>query len=129
MGWTAAKGAGPFGFGPGTFRAVFPRYQDATELEGTWIFLHQDYLQTIIEWGWLGAALWAVLFFGAMVNGIAVLWRNGRRMLPRYRIVVRLAVIAIAGVAVHAQADFPLQIASVQVYAATVLGIVWWREE
>ncbi len=127
VGWTAAKQAGVFGFGPGTFRAVFPRFQDATELDGTWAFLHQDYLQTIIEWGWLGAAVWAVLFFGGMGNGVMELWSNGRRMLPRYRITVRLAVIALAGVALHALVDFPLQIASVQLYAAVCLGMAWGR--
>jgi O-Antigen ligase len=128
VGWTAAKAAGWFGFGPGVFRAVFPRFQDPTELDGRWIFLHQDYLQTIIEWGWFGAAAWAVLFFGGIVNGVVELWRKGRRMLPRYRIVVRLAVIALSGVALHSLVDFPLQIASVQLYAAVCAGFAWgWR--
>lgn len=127
VGWTAAKEAGWFGFGPGSFRAVFPRFQDATELEGTWSFLHQDYLETIIEWGWFGAALWAVVFFGGMGNGVMELWSNGRRMLPRYRLMMTLALFALAGVAMHALVDFPLQIASVELYAAVCAGFLWGR--
>jgi hypothetical protein len=123
VGWTMAKQAGWFGWGSGSFRAVFPRFQDATVLEGTWSYLHQDYLQTIIEWGWLGAALWAVLFCGSMANGVMQLWNDERPMLPRYRLLMRLALVALAGVAIHALVDFPLQIASVELYAAVALGI------
>ena len=62
--------AGFFGFGPGTFRVVFPGYNIGSghAVPGTWRFLHEDYLQTVLEWGWLGSSLWALLFFG----GIAV---------------------------------------------------------
>lgn len=129
VGWTAAKQAEWFGFGPGTFRAIFPRFQDQTDLEGKWIYLHEDYLQTIIEWGWLGAAMWAFLFCGGIWNGVKELWSNGKRILPRYRIAIPIALIALAGVAMHAVVDFPLQIASVQLYAAVCLGIAWGRAE
>jgi O-Antigen ligase len=124
VGWQAAKHAGWFGFGPGAFRAVFPRYQDPTDLGGTWAFLHQDYLQMIIEWGWAGAAISMVIFFGGVVNGAKALWRSGRT-LPRHRFTVRLAIIALLGVATHALVDFPLQIASMELYAAACLGIAW----
>ncbi len=78
---------------------------------------------------YFGAAMWAVILFGGMVNGVMELWRDWRKMLPRYRMVVRLAVIALAGVAMHGLVDFPLQIASVQLYAAIALGMVWSRAE
>jgi len=116
------------GFGPGTFRAVFPSFNLSSNApaEGTWRFLHNDYLQTIMEWGWAGAGLWAVVFFGGIIVG----WRrfrsaDARAWSPRRRLLLPLAVIALAGVAVHALVDFPLQIASIQLYAATYLGICW----
>src|SRR5207244_8807411 len=57
---SALRDTGLFGFGPGTFRVVFPAYNQAANnlAPGTWRFLHEDYLQTAMEWGGLGSALW-----------------------------------------------------------------------
>ncbi len=56
----ALPDAGLFGFGPGTFRVVFPIYNrsGSDQVPGTWRFLHEDYLQTLLEWGWIGGILW-----------------------------------------------------------------------
>jgi hypothetical protein len=124
--------AGFFGFGPGTFRVAFPWLNDAagTPAPGFWRFLHQDYLQVALEWGWLGSLLWALLFFG----GIFVAFRNFRsaqNWTPRRRLLLPLVMIALGGVALHALVDFPLQIASIQLYVATYVGLCWgsarWR--
>src|SRR5207245_5168675 len=132
----------------------FPAYNKAADrpLAGQWRFLHEDYLQTALEWGWVGSLLWAVIFFGGMANAVLCLrrqtaFRRGQRpdvrgqlrsaepasqrfrVLAvtqecswRRRLILPLAVIALAGVAVHALVDFPLQIVSIQLYAATYLG-------
>jgi hypothetical protein len=120
--------AGFFGFGPGTFRVVFPGYNIAADkpVAGSWRFLHEDYLQTVLEWGWLGSSVWALLFFG----GIAVAIRSYKRhatgeWTPRRRLLQPLAMIALLGVALHAVVDFPFQIESIQLYVATYLGISW----
>src|SRR6266568_5896228 len=140
--WMAARVAigalpniGLFGFGPGTFRVVFPSYNSASinQVPGTWRFLHEDYLQTALEWGWLGSTFWALLFFG----GIAVGIRNykkyaARDWTPRRRMLQPFVFVAFVGVALHALVDFPLQIASIQLYVATYLGLCWgssfWKE-
>ena len=128
--------AGLFGFGPGTFRAVFPSFNlaSAKPVPGDWRFLHDDYLQTVTEWGWLGAALWAVLFFGGMIVALRRLNSSeAATWLPRRRLVLPLVLIALGGLAVYAVVDFPLQIASIQLYVATYVGICWgsacWRSE
>jgi O-Antigen ligase len=133
--WIAARVAigalpdiGLFGFGPGTFRVVFPSYNNAANKHapGTWRFLHEDYLQTLLEWGWLGSSLWALLLFGGIAIGIRSYKKYAARdWTPRRRLLQPFAIIALVGVALHALVDFPLQIASIQLYVATYLGLCW----
>ena len=122
------------GFGPGTFRVVFPGYNtgSANQAPGSWRFLHDDYIQTVLEWGSLGSSLWALLLFGGIAIGIRSYHRHGRAWTPRRRVLQPLVIIALAGVALHALVDFPFQIESIQLYVATYLGICWgsalWRD-
>jgi hypothetical protein len=112
----ALSGAGFFGSGPGTFRVVFPGYNigSGDPVPGTWRFLHQDYLQTVLEWGWVGSLLWALLFFGGIAVGIRSYNRYAARdWLPRRRVLQPVAIAALAGVALHAVVDFPFQIESI----------------
>lgn len=120
--------AGFFGFGPNTFRVVFPGYNIGSghAVPGSWRFLHEDYLQTVLEWGWLGSSLWALLFFGGITVGILSYRRHAaQNWMPRRRIMQSVAIIALAGVAIHALVDFPFQIESIQLYVATYLGVCW----
>jgi hypothetical protein len=129
--WRVAAGAlsdiGLFGFGPATFRVVFPFYNGVPvqRVPGTWRFLHEDYLQTALEWGWLGSTLWALLFFGGIVVGIRSYKQYAPDWTPRRRLLQPLVMIALIGVALHAIIDFPLQIASIQLYVASYLGLCW----
>jgi O-Antigen ligase len=126
----ALPDAGLFGFGPGTFRVVFPTYNASpngnSQVSGTWRFLHEDYLQTVLEWGWIGTVLWALLFFGGITVGIRSYKKHGRQAWrPRRRVLQPLVIIALIGMALHAVVDFPLQIESIQLYVATYLGLCW----
>jgi hypothetical protein len=131
----ALPDAGLFGFGPGTFRVVFPSYNvgSPNEAPGSWRFLHDDYLQTLLEWGWLGSILCALLLFGGITVGIRSYSKHARRdWTPRRRVLQPLVIVALAGVALHAVVDFPFQIESIQLYVATYLGLCWgsmlWHE-
>ncbi len=69
--WRALPEAGWSGFGPGTFAVAFPYFTGGTgeKTNGRWIYLHQDYLQLAMEWGWLGVALLGLVLFGGIVVG------------------------------------------------------------
>jgi O-antigen ligase/polysaccharide polymerase Wzy-like membrane protein len=124
----ALSDAGLLGFGPGTFRVVFPSYNGVStqRVPGTWRFLHQDYLQTALEWGWFGSTLWALLFFGGIAVGIRSYKQYAaQNWTPRRRLLQPFVIIALIGVGLHAMVDFPLQIASIQLYVATYLGLCW----
>ncbi len=120
--------AGIFGFGPGTFRVAFPYLMPyaGEKLGGVWRFLHQDYLQTVLEWGYAGTPLWALLFGCGIVTAVRALrGPRAEEWTPRRRLLLPLVLLALATVLLHALVDFPLQIASIQLYVATYLGICW----
>ena len=118
--------SGFWGFGAGNFMACFPHYTDFLHGAvdgGIWVYAHEDYLQTIVEWGYVGAAMFGVIFFGGVWTG----WRRlrGAPLAEEDSVLLTVVLIALAGVAVHAAFDFPLQIASIQLYVATYLGVFW----
>lgn len=117
--------AGALGYGPGTFATVFPFLNPPDGPTGIWRYAHQDYLQTLIEWGWLGGALWAIVFAGGLFGAI----RGHPRVIGRNRILLFVSSLALGGIALHALMDFPLQIASLQLYTCVLLAFGWsWRE-
>jgi O-antigen ligase len=118
--------AGWHGFGPGTFSLVFPHYtgDQASLIPGIWRYAHDDYLETLLEWGWVASIFWAVIFFGAMAQ-LFNQWRRRRDLSTSDRVLAFTSVLALAGVAAHAFVDFPLQIASIQLYAGVCVGLGW----
>jgi O-antigen ligase len=129
-----AMEAGPLGNGSGSFKliyfnsphipaALYPRWRVAPYPIGETVpidsFAHHDYLQYIIEWGWLGAALWAILIIG----GVVVAIRAYRKEPGEDRILLAAALAALGGVLVHSLVDWPLQVGSLQLYAAMYLAV------
>jgi len=95
-----------FGVGPGTFEHLFQFYRPS--VYDYWpAQLHNDWLETLITFGWAGCslialALAAVLARWFVPGGI----HGGRRF-------VMLVWMALAGCLVHARFDFPFQIYSI----------------
>ena len=127
--------AGPLGFGPGTFRIGFPFYitaeekLHAPEANGFWRYAHDDYLQTAAEWGWIGSALWAAFFGGGLLMGLRTYFRSQGVLPTADRILLFTSLVALLGIATHALFDFPLQIASLQLYTSVYLGLAWGSSE
>jgi len=117
--------SGIFGTGPGTFRLVFPAYSEylGSRIFGFWYHAHQDWLQGLLEWGYVGFAAWMVLFAGAF-------FRLGKRIVEARRkeqmeISDSISMIALGVVLVHAMADFPLQIPAIQLLVVFYLAVAW----
>lgn len=119
--------AGAWGFGPGTFQTAFPYFshRHGTQIAGKWIYAHEDYLQTLIEWGYVGGAGWAVLLFGGLLNSFSRAYRHRDRLSIDARVTHFALATGLMGVLLHSLVDFPLQIASIQLYATVLLGILW----
>jgi O-antigen ligase len=90
-----------------------------------WSQAHEDYLQTLVEFGWLGGLAAGTVLFG----GIARAWgavRRDRNLPPAPQTLVYVGVLtALLAVALHSTVDFPLQVGSLQLYVAVYLGIAW----
>jgi len=125
--WLSLHAAGWFGFGPGTFSIVFPYLQQehGGELNGILRYAHQDYLQTTLEWGAIGFLLWAVLIGGGIVRTILYLQSDPRAVTREQGMWLALCALSLIGVLVHSLVDFPLQIASLQLISAVLLGQLW----
>ena len=115
-----------WGFGPNTFSLVFPFFTGAlgNRIWGFWAQAHQDYLQTLVEWGFCGGALWFLLFGNSIARAVYACWRRGRQWDGRTRAFAVASLLALASVLVHATVDFPMQIASLQLYVSVILGLV-----
>jgi O-antigen ligase len=128
-----AVDAGFFGDGPGSFKlfyfnsphlipALYSRWKVAPyhpgEETSIYSYVHNDYLQYTIEWGWIGAALWATLIATAVARGSQAYPRG------EDRVIIAVSLIALAGVLTHALVDWPLQVASLQLYTAIYLALL-----
>ena len=115
------------GFGPGTFSTMFPYFNGylGDRIHGFWVYAHEDYLQTVVEYGYVGAALWSFVFFGGIARAI----RGGfnRSLRSNERMECRGAALALAAIALHSLIDFPLQVYSIQLYVMVFLAFVWTR--
>lgn len=123
----ALRDAGLFGFGPGTFSSIFPYYsaQVPVDLRGVWSFAHDDYMQTLLEWGWLGGMLWAGFLGGGMIVGGRAIRANRASWRTETVLSASGILIALGGVVLMAAFDFPFQIASLQFVTAILLGLAW----
>lgn len=137
--------AGLFGFGPGTFIAIFQHHvaEAGIHQDAIWKFAHDDWLQYFVEWGFFGGCVWLVLWSFPVRRAAEHVWvivkpgfglekKRTRRSRERWHGSLEAlrtylcfgASIALAGVLIHAMMDFPLQIMSLQMYAFTLAGML-----
>jgi hypothetical protein len=84
-------------------------------------FAHQDLLQSVVEWGLVGAAGWWLLLLG----GVGTVARARVWVSSDHRALGIGAACGLAAVLLQAQLDFPLQIPAVA-FNALVLAALGW---
>ena len=88
-------------------------------------YAHQDYLQTVLEWGWLGTIWWTILVAGGLYRAI---WTYQQRELfpsKTERHLVLAAILGVCGTLAESLIDFPLQVPSVRLYFLVLLALCW----
>jgi uncharacterized membrane protein len=124
---SALPAVGFFGLGPGLFQVAFP-YQNSplgNVQVGLREWAYQDYLQTVLEWGWVGT-LWWTLLVGVGVQRAFASYRQRERFTSRTdRHLLLAALLAIAATLAQAMIDFPLQLASLRLYFFVLLAFCW----
>jgi hypothetical protein len=146
--------AGWTGFGPGNFQRIYLRYvEDSPLVKRTpfWV-AHEDYIQTLVEWGWAGTALWSLLLVpatfhlamrsrtgpenrrssqSAKTSGYEFDWRDKLRSAalalptPEQPLAQAAGFTAVLLTALHSTVDFPMQIESTQFYFLLWVALGW----
>jgi len=121
------------GHGADCFQMALPPYMEMNGLTGTfdrfWRHAHNDYYEYLVNWGWGGAALWAVLIGGGIARGLRhhfgrpAMWGSTQWTLSF------CGVAAVLGILLHAFWDFPLEVASITVFFLTLLADAWADHE
>ncbi|MBN8501132.1 MAG: O-antigen ligase family protein [Sphingomonadales bacterium] len=104
----------PFGSGIGTFRDIYPWFEDAAKVGTTYVnHAHNDGLELIIETGLFGVILIA-LFLTWLVKVSWGHWNGKRSENP----LALAATLAITMVLLHSLVDYPLRTAAVSAVIA-----------
>jgi hypothetical protein len=95
-----------YGIGPGAFRALYPLYrQDPAQSRHA--FLHDDWLELRVTFGWVGSMLVLCLLGLALTR-----WFLPGGVFGQWEFVA-MVWVAVAGCLAHAKFSFPLQVYSI----------------
>lgn len=111
----------PLGSGIGSFDSVYRSVEPLEQLDGSFFNqAHNDYLETWLEAGWLGAGLIMafLLWYGRRT------WTAWRAPPSRERHLQRAASIAIGVLILHSVGDYPLRTATLAVVLALCCGVL-----
>lgn len=123
--WPVVAGAAeahlPLGSGIGSFDAVYRSIEPLERLDPTYFNqAHNDYLETWLEAGWLGAGL-VLAFMFWFGRRLWTAWRAG---VSTQRDLQRAATVAVGAVLLHSAADYPLRTAAMATVFALCCGLM-----
>ena len=109
----------PFGSGLGSFRNVYPLYEQPQQVAITYVIhAHNEYAEVALELGLAGILLMLV-FFAWWLSAVWRVWRTAEGG-P----FARAAAIASGAILVHSVVDFPLRTAAISVCFAMCLALL-----
>ncbi len=117
------------GVGPGHFDHRFPAHRPE-RLQSRPVRVHNDYLNTLVDWGLVGMLLTG-LMLGTMVSGIIKSWKYSQRTssdlsakTSNRAAFVLGSTVGLGSIALHSFVDFNLHIPSNAMLAATLAGLL-----
>ena len=116
---TAIRDFLPFGSGLGSFKSVYPLYEQGQTVETVYVVhAHNDYAEWVLELGVVGLVV-MLLFLAWWGLAVWRVWRTAEAT-P----FARAATIASAAVLVHSFVDFPLRTAAVAALFSMCLALL-----
>lgn len=118
---SAAENFLPLGSGLGSFDSVFRSVEPLEDLDATYFNqAHNDYLETWLETGWIGAGLLIafLVWFGRRS------WAAWTSSASSARDLQRAASIGIGAILLHSGADYPLRTVAIATVFALCCGIL-----
>ena len=122
----------PFGIGLAAFKQVFPVYNVSNFSDTRFIYMHNDYLQLLVETGWIGFLALVGGFYIFLVRSIFKIQHMRLQSDPMRFFLSIGALSGLVSMAFHSFFDFNLQMPANCVYFVMLIGIVYncaWREE
>jgi O-antigen ligase len=110
-----------FGTGGGTFYTAFSGYR-GQDIDTFFDHLHNDYLQFLIETGFIGGALFGLLVAASFACAILA---QARRRDPLARGVAFGVVMGVIAIGIHSKVDFNLQIPANAFIFMILLALGW----
>lgn len=121
--WRAIEHRPWLGWGPGGWIAAAAAHSVDPFVRTFFLYLqfvHNDYLQTLVEWGLVGAVGWALLVWGGVLHALRQLARQ-----PALDLFGAGAVAALMALFAQSLVDFPLQIPAIQLNATLLTALTW----
>lgn len=108
-----------WGFGAGNFQAVFATYKTSSlGITKVWDFAHNDMLELLVEYGYIGVTLYATVW---LMMAVALFRGFFHRV---YHIHFPLLGLMVwTGVTLHSFVDFSLQVPAIGLYTLTLIGM------
>ncbi|MFZ0483032.1 MAG: O-antigen ligase family protein, partial [Desulfobacterales bacterium] len=120
----------PLGIGLSAFKQVFPVYNVSNFSDSQFLYLHSDYLQLLVETGWIGFLTLVGGFYIFLVKSVFKIRRMHLHSDPMRFFLSIGALSGLVSIAFHSFFDFNLHMPANCVYFVMLIGIVYncaWR--